>query len=108
MRDLFALSSDYRADDRAAQLFFAETQNKLLFAVTGQTAACNQLRHLDGGALGDLAEKMENLLRLHHSALPALISCESVGWAPCRGGHLELLLEAMLDRRMIEKTMDIP
>ena len=39
VRDLFALSSDYRADDRAAQLFFAETQNKLLFAVTGQTAA---------------------------------------------------------------------
>jgi len=36
---LFALSSDYRADDRAAQLFFAETQNKLLFAVTGRTAA---------------------------------------------------------------------
>ena len=39
VRDLFALSSDYRADDRAAQLFFAETQNKLLFAVTHQTAA---------------------------------------------------------------------
>lgn len=39
VRDLFALSSDYRADDRAAQLFFAETQNKLLFAVTGRTAA---------------------------------------------------------------------
>ena len=39
VRDLFALSSDYRADDRAAQLFFAETQNKLLFAVTGHTAA---------------------------------------------------------------------
>lgn len=39
VRDLFALSSDYRADDRAAQLFFAETQNKLLFAVTGKTAA---------------------------------------------------------------------
>lgn len=39
LRDLFALSSDYRADDQATQLFFAETQNKLLFAVTGQTAA---------------------------------------------------------------------
>lgn len=39
VRDLFALSSDYRADDQATQLFFAETQNKLLFAVTGQTAA---------------------------------------------------------------------
>lgn len=39
VRDLFALSSDYTSDDRAAQLFFAETQNKLLFAVAGQTAA---------------------------------------------------------------------
>ena len=39
IRDLFALSSDYRADDRDAQLFFAEVQNKLLYAVTRQTAA---------------------------------------------------------------------
>jgi len=39
VRDLFALSSDYRPDDREAQTFFAEVQNKLLFAVTGHTAA---------------------------------------------------------------------
>ncbi|RLB95546.1 MAG: hydroxyacid dehydrogenase [Deltaproteobacteria bacterium] len=39
VRDLFALSQDYRADDREAQLFFAEVQNKLLFAVTQKTAA---------------------------------------------------------------------
>jgi hypothetical protein len=39
VRDLFALSSDYDASDKATQMFFAETQNKLLFAVTGQTAA---------------------------------------------------------------------
>ncbi|MEW5903583.1 MAG: virulence RhuM family protein [Pseudomonadota bacterium] len=39
VRDLFALSADYRADDSAAQLFFAEVQNKLLYAVTRQTAA---------------------------------------------------------------------
>ncbi len=39
VRDLFALSADYRPEDREAQLFFAETQNKLLFAVTGKTAA---------------------------------------------------------------------
>lgn len=39
VRDLFALSADYRADDGAAQLFFATVQNKLLFAVTGMTAA---------------------------------------------------------------------
>lgn len=39
VRDLFALSSDYDPSDKATQLFFAETQNKLLFAVTGKTAA---------------------------------------------------------------------
>jgi hypothetical protein len=39
VRDLFALSSDYRKDDKEAQLFFAEVQNKLLYAVTQQTAA---------------------------------------------------------------------
>jgi len=39
VRDLFALSSDYDVTDKATQMFFAETQNKLLFAVTGKTAA---------------------------------------------------------------------
>jgi hypothetical protein len=39
IRDLFALSSDYDKTDKATQMFFAETQNKLLYAVTGQTAA---------------------------------------------------------------------
>jgi hypothetical protein len=39
VRDLLALSSDYDASDKATQMFFAETQNKLLFAVTGKTAA---------------------------------------------------------------------
>ncbi len=38
VRDLFALSSDYDITDKATQMFFAETQNKLLYAVTGQTA----------------------------------------------------------------------
>ena len=39
VRDLFALCSDYDATDQATQMFFAETQNKLLYAVTGHTAA---------------------------------------------------------------------
>jgi hypothetical protein len=39
IRDLFALSSDYDKKDKATQMFFAETQNKLLYAVTGKTAA---------------------------------------------------------------------
>ncbi|WP_303105220.1 virulence RhuM family protein [uncultured Mitsuokella sp.] len=39
LRDLFALSSDYDKTDRATQRFFAEVQNKLIYGVTGQTAA---------------------------------------------------------------------
>lgn len=39
VRDLFALSVDYDASDKATQMFFADTQNKLLYAVTKQTAA---------------------------------------------------------------------
>ena len=39
IRDLFSLSSDYDPSDTATQLFFAQTQNKLLYAVTHQTAA---------------------------------------------------------------------
>ena len=39
VRDLFALSSDYADDLRAANRFFAEVQNKLLYAVTHHTAA---------------------------------------------------------------------
>ena len=39
IRDLFALSSDYDKSDKATQMFFAETQNKLLYAVTHKTSA---------------------------------------------------------------------
>ena len=39
VRDLLALSADYQANDSAAQQFFAEVQNKLLYAVTQKTAA---------------------------------------------------------------------
>ena len=39
LRDLFALSSDYDKTDKATQMFYAETQNKLLYAVTQNTAA---------------------------------------------------------------------
>ena len=38
VRDLFALSSDYDGSDKATQMLFAETQNKLIYAVTNQTA----------------------------------------------------------------------
>lgn len=39
LRDLFSLSSDYEVREKATQMFFAETQNKLLYAVTHNTAA---------------------------------------------------------------------
>lgn len=39
IRDLLSLSSDYDKTDKATQMFFAETQNKLLYAVTHKTAA---------------------------------------------------------------------
>lgn len=39
LRDLFALSSDYDKTDKATQQFFSETQNKLIYGVTGKTAA---------------------------------------------------------------------
>jgi len=45
VRDLFALSSDYDTSDKETQQFFAKTQNKLLYAITGETAAeiiCNR------------------------------------------------------------------
>lgn len=51
VRDLFALSSDYRPDDSDAQLFFAEVQNKLLYAVTGHTAAEIVVNRADPNAL---------------------------------------------------------
>lgn len=39
IRDLLALSEDYRANEKETSLLFAEVQNKLFFAVTGFTAA---------------------------------------------------------------------
>lgn len=39
VRDLFALSSDYCVTEKETHVFFSEVQNKLLYAVTGRTAA---------------------------------------------------------------------
>lgn len=47
LRDLFKLSSDYEAREKATQMFFAEAQNKLLYAVTGNTAAEIVMRRAD-------------------------------------------------------------
>ena len=39
VRDLFALSSDYQTREKETSVFFAEVQNKLLYATTRHTAA---------------------------------------------------------------------
>lgn len=39
VRDLFSLSNDYDSTDKTTQMFFAETQNKLLYAITDKTAS---------------------------------------------------------------------
>lgn len=39
VRDIYATSVDYDSRSKAAQLFFKKVQNKMLWAVTGQTAA---------------------------------------------------------------------
>jgi hypothetical protein len=49
VRDLFSLSSDYDATDKATQLFYADAQNKLLYAITGKTAAEIILSRADVG-----------------------------------------------------------
>lgn len=37
LRELFVLSSDYDATNKTIQMFYATTQNKLLYAIAGQT-----------------------------------------------------------------------
>jgi len=49
VRDLFALSSDYQSREKDTALFFAEVQNKLLYATTGNTAAELVLKRSDPG-----------------------------------------------------------
>lgn len=47
LRDLFALSSDYDKASAAAHAFYAETQNKLIYGITGCTAAELIVRRAD-------------------------------------------------------------
>ena len=51
VRELFALSSDYRVREQETALFFAEVQNKLLYATTGRTAAELVVERADPGQL---------------------------------------------------------
>lgn len=56
VRDLFALSSDYDTTDKATQMFYAETQNKLLYAVTGHTSAEIVMQRADREDMEQLKE----------------------------------------------------
>ena len=49
VRDLFALSVDYKDQEQHAQLFFAEVQHTLLYAVTQKTAAELVVARADAG-----------------------------------------------------------
>ena len=46
--DIFATSVDYKGKDKTAKLFFKTVQNKMLYAVTGKTAAEIVYLRLDG------------------------------------------------------------
>lgn len=50
VRDLFALSSDYQSAEKESNIFFAEVQNKLLYAATGHTAAELIVKRADADA----------------------------------------------------------
>ena len=50
VRDLFALCVDYDKTDKATQMFYAETQNKLLYAVTGLTSAEIVMKRADANS----------------------------------------------------------
>lgn len=50
VRDLFKLSIDYSDDPQATNIFFATVQNKLLYAVTGMTAAEVIIKRADSAA----------------------------------------------------------
>lgn len=50
VRELFKLSADYDPTDKATQMFFAQAQNKLIYAVTQQTAAELVCHRADGNA----------------------------------------------------------
>lgn len=50
VRDVFALSVDYKDDPEAVGLFFAEVQNKMFYAVTQHTAAEIVVQRADSGA----------------------------------------------------------
>ncbi len=64
VRDLFALSSDYDKSDKSTQMFFAETQNKLLFAVCGKTASELILSRADAKSLNmGLSSWKGNIIR---------------------------------------------
>ncbi len=86
VRDLFALSVDYRTDDREVQLFFAEVQNKLLYAVTRQTAAEIVVARADPAAPNMALTSWSGSRVRKHDVVVAgnyLTACSNSTNAPC-------------------------
>jgi hypothetical protein len=77
-RDLFALCSDYDSSDKSTQMFFAETQNKLMYAVTGKTAAELIVARADA--------------RKHNMALTSEASKPNLLIPACRQAGVDLLI----------------
>ena len=74
VKDILSLSSDYDKTDKATQIFFAQTQNKLIYAVTGKTASeliisradANQPNMALTSWQGKIVRKQDIMGLLHH------------------------------------------
>lgn len=83
--------------------WFDRTQLVLLIGI------CNQLRKMkgitEGSGLSLFRDRLAGLLTLHDgSDLSDCVSFEQVEWALCDSRHLDLLMEAILQRRRVSLT----
>ena len=75
LRDLFALSVDYDKTEHGTQLFFADIQNKLIFAVTGKTAADLICARADASVPNNGKERMASCPLRHQHRHPLSHHC---------------------------------
>ena len=90
VRDLFALSDDYQASDSAAQQFFAEVQNKLLYAVTQKNRRPDRCRSQQSGCPEHGANRLERQPRAQAGChrRQELPDCRRSGYAQPSRRHL--------------------
>lgn len=104
--DYAAGKSGYVLTDGTFELpsfWFNKMQLLLLIGI------CNQLRKLkgitDGSELSVFRDRLEGLLTLHDgSDMTNCVSFEQVEWAVCDCRHLDLLMEAILQRQCVTLT----